>query len=108
MSPTKIAITNQRETIIAVEKSTGRALYNAISWMDVRTTDICQEFAQKVGSQAISKLTGLKFSPFFSVFKMVWLLRNVDTVRVAAAEDNLIFCTIDSWILKVRLINSKS
>lgn len=102
VSETKVAITNQRETVIAVERSTGRPLYNAISWMDVRTSAICRDFSQRTKSHEVERLSGLKFSPFFSVFKMLWLLENVDNVKEAASRNDLLFCTVDCWILKVR------
>lgn len=95
------SITNQRETIVPVERSTGRCLYNAISWMDTRTGEICRNFHEKSHSEDIQLLTGLKFSPFFSVFKMVWLLQNVADVQNAVLRDDLVFCTVDSWILSV-------
>jgi glycerol kinase len=103
-SGTKVAIVNQRETIIAVERSSGLPLYNAISWMDIRTSGLCEEYSKMTGSLDTEKLTGLKFSPFFSVFKMIWLLENVDQVKVAASKDDLVFCTVDCWILMVMFL----
>lgn len=99
------AITNQRETIVPVRKSTNEALYNAISWMDVRTLDICNRFAHLPASASVIASTGLKFSPFFSVFKMIWLLENADSVKQAASENDLIFLTVDSWIHSVGRIS---
>ena len=94
-----IGITNQRETTLAWKKSTGEPLYNAIVWQDTRTQNICDELKQ------IDKLidefskTGLPIATYFSVSKILWLLRNIDDVQKAKSNDDLCFGTIDSWLL---------
>lgn len=70
--------------------------------MDVRTLEICNRFTQLPDSYTVTTMTGLKFSPFFSVFKMIWLMENVKSVKRASAENDLVFLTVDSWILSVR------
>jgi len=94
-----IGITNQRETTLAWKKSTGEPLYNAIVWQDTRTQNICDELKQ------IDKLidefskTGLPIATYFSVSKILWLLRNIDDVQKAKSNNDLCFGTIDSWLL---------
>tara|TARA_B100000700_G_scaffold8114_2_gene8530 strand:- start:12572 stop:14038 length:1467 start_codon:yes stop_codon:yes gene_type:complete len=94
-----IGITNQRETTLAWKKSTGEPLHNALVWQDTRTQNICDEIKQ------ISELsdnffkTGLPIATYFSLSKIIWLLRNVDDVKKAKKENDLCFGTIDSWLL---------
>ena len=94
-----IGITNQRETTLAWRKSTGNPLHNAIVWQDTRTQNICDEI--KVIdelSEQFSK-TGLPIATYFSISKIIWLLRNVDEVKEAKIENDLCFGTIDSWLI---------
>jgi len=94
-----IGITNQRETTLAWSKTTGDPLYNALVWQDIRTQDICDELKQiDELSDEFSK-TGLPIATYFSLSKILWLLRNVDKVKNAQKENDLCFGTIDSWIL---------
>ena len=88
-----IGITNQRETVVAWDRETGKALANAIVWQDTRTADYLNSFdeAKKI---TITKKTGTPIAPYFSASKMAWLLAN----KVKAIP-NLAFGTIDSWIL---------
>ena len=94
-----IGITNQRETTVAWSKSTGMPLYNAIVWQDTRTQDICDEITEIDELKSHFKNTGLPVATYFSLSKILWLLRNVEDVKVAAKTDDLCFGTIDSWIL---------
>ena len=94
-----IGITNQRETTVAWSKSTGKPLYNAIVWQDTRTQDICDEIVKIDELQSDFKNTGLPVATYFSLSKILWLLRNVDKVKFAAENQDLCFGTIDSWIL---------
>ena len=94
-----IGITNQRETTLAWKKSTGEPLYNAIVWQDTRTQDICDELKQIDKLTDEFSKTGLPIATYFSVSKILWLLRNIDDVQKAKLNNDLCFGTIDSWLL---------
>ena len=93
-----IGITNQRETVVAWSRKTGKPLYNAIVWQCRRTADRCKKLKPKY-EKAINKKTGLLLDPYFSASKMQWLLENVAAVKAAAADDDLAFGTIDSFLI---------
>jgi len=94
-----IGITNQRETTLAWIKSTGEPLHNALVWQDTRTQDICDELKLiNELSDEFSK-TGLPITTYFSLSKILWLLRNVEQVQIAKSNNDLCFGTIDSWLL---------
>ena len=94
-----IGITNQRETIVAWDRYTGRALHNAIVWLDTRSQDLVKsEVSHPDGAQRYRKLTGLPVSTYFSALKMKWLIENVETVREAVDNDTCCFGTIDSYL----------
>ena len=86
-------ITNQRETIVAWDKVTGKPLYNAIVWQDRRTQNICQDLVDKEYTNLIQEKTGLIIDPYFSASKIQWLLENIKD------QNNLIVGTIDTWII---------
>ena len=86
-------ITNQRETIVAWDKVTGKPLYNAIVWQDRRTQNICQNLVDKDYTNLIQEKTGLIIDPYFSASKIQWLLENIKD------QKNLIVGTIDTWII---------
>lgn len=95
--PVACGITNQRESIVAFRKSSGKPVSNAISWMDVRTSGLVE--ALKKDSHNLVKferLTSLKASTYFSAFKIKWILDNVD---FGEDLEDLAFATIDTWIL---------
>ena len=94
-----IGITNQRETTVAWSKSTGEPLYNAIVWQDTRTQDICDEIKQINELKDNFLKTGLPIATYFSLSKILWLLRNVNEVKKARERNDLCFGTIDSWLL---------
>ena len=94
-----IGITNQRETTLAWKKSTGEPLYNAIVWQDTRTQNICDELKQIDKLTDEFSKTGLPIATYFSVSKILWLLRNIDDVQKAKSNNDLCFGTIDSWLL---------
>ena len=94
-----IGITNQRETTVAWRKSTGEPLYNAIVWQDTRTQDICDEIKQINELKDNFLKTGLPVATYFSLSKILWLLRNVNEVKKARERNDLCFGTIDSWLL---------
>ncbi len=93
-----IGITNQRETTVAWDVTTGRPLHNAIVWQDTRTADYLEGFAQSA-REAIAYKTGLAIAPYFSGSKMNWLIQNSDAVKAAIASGSARFGTIDSWLL---------
>tara|TARA_B100001109_G_scaffold51528_1_gene41392 strand:+ start:989 stop:2455 length:1467 start_codon:yes stop_codon:yes gene_type:complete len=94
-----IGITNQRETTIAWSKSTGKPLHNALVWQDTRTQDICDELKQINDLHDEFSRTGLPVATYFSLSKILWLLRNVDEVQIAKSNNDLCFGTVDSWLL---------
>lgn len=94
-----IGITNQRETTVLWDRKTGKPVHRAIVWQDRRTTDICNELEAKRLSDHIRKTTGLRADPYFSGTKVAWMLRNVDGVKERAEQGDILFGTIDSWLL---------
>lgn len=93
-----IGITNQRETVVAWSRKTGRPLYNAIVWQCRRTADVCEKMRSRYQKKITAK-TGLFLDPYFSATKMQWLLKNVPAVKAAAKEKDLCFGTIDSFLI---------
>ena len=94
-----IGITNQRETTLAWSKTTGEPLHNALVWQDTRTQDICNELKEISALTDEFAKTGLPIATYFSLSKILWLLRNVNEVKNARLTNDLCFGTIDSWIL---------
>ena len=102
ISPDEIAavgITNQRETVILWEKSTGRPVYNAIVWQCRRTADICKQLEAAGHGEYITKTTGLRIDPYFSGTKIKWILDNVDGAREKAEAGELLAGTVDTWLI---------
>ena len=93
-----IGITNQRETTVAWSKSTGKPFYNAIVWQDTRTQDICDELIKNKRLTDLIKSTGLPISTYFSLSKIIWLIKNVPSIK-SSLFDDVCFGTVDSWIL---------
>nr|AZL94747.1 glycerol kinase [Nephromyces sp. MMRI] len=95
-----IGITNQRETIVAWDKTTGKPLYNAIVWMDARTSNIVDELIKTYGGKGVfTPITGLPINTYFSAVKIRWLIENVQNVRQAIENNTLLFGTIDTWLI---------
>ena len=94
-----IGITNQRETTIVWERSTGKPISNAIVWQDRRTSDFCSECKIAGHEPMITEKTGLLIDPYFSGTKIRWLLNNVDGARELAQKGELAFGTIDTFLL---------
>ena len=94
-----IGITNQRETTILWDKNTGRPVYNAIVWQCRRTAPICDELAARGLKDYIKKTTGLVLDAYFSGTKIKWLLDNVDGAREKAERGELLFGTVDTWLI---------
>ena len=94
-----VGITNQRETVIAWDKNTGRPLCNAIVWQCRRTADICQKLIDDGHSEYISETTGLRPDPYFSGTKIKWILDNVEGARQMALDGRLLVGTVDTWLV---------
>lgn len=94
-----IGITNQRETTVVWDKETGKPIYNAIVWLDKRTTSICNELREKDLDKYIKKNTGLVIDSYFSATKIKWILDHVKGAREKAIAGKLLFGTIDSWLI---------
>lgn len=94
-----IGITNQRETVVLWDKTSGQALHNAIVWQCRRTTEFCNALKKSSKAKTIKKKTGLVVDPYFSGSKVRWLLDHVKGARTAARAGNLKVGTIDSFLL---------
>ncbi|MFS4439393.1 glycerol kinase GlpK [Paracoccaceae bacterium GXU_MW_L88] len=94
-----IGITNQRETTIVWDKNTGEAVYNAIVWQDRRTSEFCAKLKDDGHEDMVREKTGLILDPYFSGTKLRWILENVDGVRARAEAGELLFGTVDCWII---------
>lgn len=94
-----IGITNQRETTVVWDKKTGKPICNAIVWQCRRTADICEKLISDGYGEIISKKTGLKPDAYFSATKIMWILDNIEGARERAENGELLFGTIDSWLV---------
>ena len=94
-----IGITNQRETTIVWEKSTGKPIYNAIVWQCRRTSEIGDELKEKGSEKSIKDKTGLILDAYFSATKIKWILDNVEGAREKAENGELLFGTVDTWLI---------
>ena len=94
-----IGITNQRETTVLWEKSTGKPVGPAIVWQCRRTADFCDALKQDGKERVIREKTGLVVDPYFSASKIAWMLDNVDNAREKAENGELLFGTVDTWLI---------
>ncbi len=94
-----IGITNQRETTIVWDRSSGEPVAPAIVWQCRRTTEICDELAADGNADKVTECTGLVLDPYFSGTKIGWILDNVPDARVRAEAGELAFGTVDSWLV---------
>ncbi len=94
-----IGITNQRETTVVWDRSTGQPIYNAIVWQDRRTAEYCDGLRAKGHAEKIKLKTGLIIDAYFSATKIKWILDHVEGARDKASKGELAFGTIDSWLL---------
>jgi len=94
-----IGITNQRETTVVWDRHTGQPIHNAIVWQDRRTAAICDKLTKKGLTSYVRKNTGLVIDAYFSGTKIKWLLDNVKGARKRAEKGDLLFGTIDSWLI---------
>lgn len=94
-----IGITNQRETTILWDKRTGKPVYNAIVWQCRRTANICDDLKEQGYEKLIKEKTGLVIDAYFSGTKIKWILDNVPGVREEAEKGNILFGTVDTWLI---------
>jgi glycerol kinase len=94
-----IGITNQRETTVVWDRTTGEPVYNAIVWQDTRTQQIVERLAKDGGVDRFKDTVGLPLSTYFAGTKIVWILENVEGTRERAERGELMFGTTDSWVL---------
>ena len=94
-----IGITNQRETTIVWDAETGEPVYNAIVWQDRRTADLCEQLISEGADKMIREKTGLVVDPYFSATKIKWILDNVTGARRRAEKGELLFGTVDSFLV---------
>ncbi|GHG39862.1 glycerol kinase [Sinomonas cellulolyticus] len=94
-----VGITNQRETAVVWDKTTGEPVYNAIVWQDTRTQPIVDELAAEGGVERFKQKVGLPLATYFSGTKIKWILDNVEGARAKAEAGDLLFGNTDSWVL---------
>ncbi len=102
VSPAEIAgvgVTNQRETAVVWDKTTGKPVCNAIVWQCRRTAEICEQLAREGCGDMIAEKTGLRLDAYFSAGKIKWILDHVDGARARAERGELLFGTVDTWLL---------
>lgn len=98
-SPTALAITNQRETVVVWDRQTGKPIYNAIVWQCLRGADLCHTLLENGHGPIVQSKTGLIIDPYFSASGIAWILDNVAGAREKAEKGQLAFGTIDSWLI---------
>ena len=94
-----VGITNQRETTLVWNKHTGVPYYNAIVWQDTRTKEICDRLAKSGGQERFRAKTGLPLATYFAGPKLIWMLENIDGLRTHAENGEVLFGTIDTWLI---------
>lgn len=94
-----VGITNQRETTVVWNKTTGLPYHNAIVWQDMRTADICNQLAEGYGNDRFRPVCGLPLNPYFAGTKVKWLLENIVGLKEETAKGNVLVGTIDSWLI---------
>src|SRR5699024_7635337 len=94
-----IGISNQRETAVVWDKNTGKPIYKAIVWQSRQTEEICKQLRGEGYNDIFRKKTGLLLDPYFSGTKVKWILDNVEGARAKAENNELLFGTIDTWLV---------
>ena len=94
-----VGITNQRETTVVWDRHTGKPIYNAVVWQDTRTQAICDELAGDAGAERFKERTGLPLATYFAGPKIRWILDNVEGARERAENGDLLFGTMDTWVV---------
>jgi len=97
--PAAVGITNQRETVVVWDRATGTPLHRALVWQDRRTAARCRELKAAHGVEDLARRTGLVWDPYFSATKIEWLLREVPDLRDRAERGEVVFGTVDSWLV---------
>jgi glycerol kinase len=94
-----VGITNQRETTVVWDRATGRPVCNAIVWQDRRTAAFCEQLRRDGVEPMVTEKTGLRLDPYFSAPKLRWILENIPGARTRANAGQLLFGTVDTWLL---------
>lgn len=94
-----VGITNQRETTLLWDRHTGEPVHNALVWQDTRTDALCKELGRNVGQDRFRRETGLPLASYFAGPKIRWLLDNVEGLRERAEAGDILFGTMDSWVI---------
>ncbi|MCA2213402.1 glycerol kinase GlpK [Jidongwangia harbinensis] len=94
-----VGITNQRETTVVWDRATGRPVHHAIVWQDTRTDEQLRRFDAAFGEENFRARTGLPLAPYFAGSKLAWLLEHVDGLRERADAGEVLFGTMDSWLI---------
>ncbi len=94
-----IGITNQRETTVVWDRKTGEPVYNALVWQSRHSAELCRDMRSEAVDALVRERTGLLLDAYFSATKLAWLFRHVDGVRERAQRGELLFGTIDSWLV---------
>ena len=94
-----IGITNQRETTILWDRTTGKPVYNAIVWQDRRTSDFCKKYKSSKRERLINRKTGLLIDPYFSGTKIKWIIENIPKAKKLLKKKQLLFGTIDTFLI---------
>lgn len=94
-----IGITNQRETTIVWDRTTGKPIYNAIVWQDIRTAKLCEQLKEAGLSEYVRTNTGLVIDSYFSGTKVKWILDHVERATELAKKGDLLFGTVDTWLI---------
>jgi glycerol kinase len=94
-----VGITNQRETTLLWDRTTGQPIHNALVWQDTRTDPLVANYARDGGQDRFRAKTGLPLTSYFSALKLRWLLDNIPNARLRAEQGDLLFGTIDTWLL---------
>ena len=94
-----VGVTNQRETTVVWERATGRPIANAIVWQDTRTADLIAELGRDHGQDRFREICGLPLATYFSGPKVRWLLDHVEGARAAAGRGELLFGTMETWLI---------
>ncbi len=97
--PVTVGITNQRETVIVWEKSSGKPVFNAIVWQCRRTADICEDYIKNGYADMIRRKTGLGIDAYFSATKIKWILDHIENGKVRAENGELLCGTVDCWLI---------
>lgn len=97
--PVALGLTNQRETVVVWDRATGKPLYRALVWQDRRTAGRCQALRERLGDAFLARRTGLVWDPYFSATKIEWLLQAVPDLRQRAESGEVVFGTVDAWLI---------